>query len=95
MNDPVRSTSMLATLRRIGALAAPYFRSEDRWKARGLLLVIIVLNLGTVYMAVLNNQWFGRFYNALENRDQAVFWRELGFFCWIAFGAITIGILKF
>ncbi len=24
-----------------------------------------------------------------------MFWSELGFFCWIAFGAITIGILKF
>ena len=89
------SASMLSTLRRIGTLSAPYFRSEEKWKARGLLAAIVALNLGTVYMAVLNNQWFGRFYNALENRNQAVFWSELGFFCWIAFGAITIGILKF
>ncbi|MEO7243325.1 MAG: ABC transporter ATP-binding protein/permease [Variovorax sp.] len=86
---------MWATLRRIARLAAPYFRSEDRWVARGMFASIVLLNLGGVYMLVLNNQWFGRFYNALEQRDQTAFWHELGFFCWIAFGAIAIGILKF
>ena len=86
---------MWATLRRITRLAAPYFRSEDKWYARGMFAAIVLLNLGAVYMLVLNNQWFGRFYNALEQRNQTAFWHELGFFCWIAFGAITIGILKF
>jgi putative ATP-binding cassette transporter len=86
---------LLSTLRRIGALAAPYFSSEEKWKARGLLATIVALNLGTVYMLVLNNQWFGRFYDALQNKDQAVFWREIVFFCWIAAGYIVIAILKF
>lgn len=95
MTTPDGSTSLLSTLRRIGALAAPYFRSEEKWKARGLLAVIVALNLGTVYMLVLNNQWFGRFYDALQNKDQAVFWREIVFFCWIAAGYIAIAILKF
>ena len=39
--------------RRVWALAAPYFRSEDKWKARGLLAAIVALNLGAVYMLVL------------------------------------------
>lgn len=95
MTTPDGSTSLLSTLRRIGALAAPYFRSEEKWKARGLLAAIVALNLGTVYMLVLNNQWFGRFYDALQNKDQAVFWREIVFFCWIAAGYIAIAILKF
>ncbi|MEJ7685729.1 MAG: ABC transporter ATP-binding protein/permease [Variovorax sp.] len=89
------STSMLSTLRRIGALAAPYFRSEEKWKARGLLAAIVALNLGVVYMLVLNNQWYARFYDALQNKDQAVFWREIVYFCWIAAGYIVIAILKF
>jgi putative ATP-binding cassette transporter len=95
MTTPDGSTSLLSTLRRIGALAAPYFRSEEKWKARGLLATIVALNLGTVYMLVLNNQWFGRFYDALQNKDQAVFWREIVVFCWIAAGYIAIAILKF
>jgi len=95
MNSPDGSKNLLATLRRIGALTAPYFRSEEKWTARGLLAAIVALNLGVVYMLVLNNQWYARFYDALQNKDQAVFWREIVFFCWIAAGYIVIAILKF
>ena len=63
--------------------------------ARGLLAAIVALNLGAVYMLVLNNQWYARFYDALQNKDQAVFWREIAYFCWIAAGFIAIAILKF
>jgi putative ATP-binding cassette transporter len=48
MPDLARSASFLDTLRRIGRLAAPYFRSEEKWKARGLLLGVVALNLCTV-----------------------------------------------
>ncbi len=83
-------------MRRIGALAAPYFlRSEERWKARGMLAVVVALNLALVYVLVLGNQWYGRFYDALQNKDAAVFWREIGVFGWIAFFNIAIQVLKF
>ena len=82
-------------MRRIGALAAPYFRSEEKWMARGLLATIIALNLGVVYMLVLNNQWYARFYDALQNKDQAIFWKEIVYFCWIAGIYIVIAIFKF
>lgn len=95
MTDPNGSKNILATLRRIGALASPYFRSEEKWIARGLLAAIVALNLGVVYMLVLNNQWYARFYDALQNKDQAVFWREIVYFCWIAAAYILIAILKF
>ena len=50
---------------RVWALSAPYFRSEDKWKARGLLLGIVLLNLGAVYMLVQLNEWNRVFYDAL------------------------------
>ena len=91
-----QSTTMLQALRRIGALAAPYFmRSDQRWTARGLIATVIVLNLGTVYMTVLSNGWYRRFYDALQEKDQATFWREIVYFIWIAAGFIAIAILKF
>ena len=80
---------------RVGALAAPYFRSEDKWKARGLLLTIVLLNLGTVYMAVQFNDWYRVFYDALEKKDQVVFWQQMGRFTYLAFGAIIIAVYKF
>ncbi|RZI73143.1 MAG: ABC transporter ATP-binding protein/permease [Variovorax sp.] len=87
--------SFLATLRRIGKLAAPYFRSEEKWKARALLFAIVALNLGYVYVAVLGNQWYGRFYDALQNKNAAIFWREIGVFGWIAFANIAVQVVKF
>ncbi|MDM0056044.1 ABC transporter ATP-binding protein/permease [Variovorax fucosicus] len=88
-------SSLPATLRRIFRLAAPYFRSEEKWRARGMLLAIVALNLGYVYVAVLANQWYGRFYDALQNKDAAVFWREIGVFGWIAFANIAVQVVKF
>ena len=101
--DPMDTTSPTApsptlsqTMRRIGRLAAPYFlRSEERWKALGMLLAVVALNLGTVYMLVLNNQWYARFYDALQEKNQTVFWREIIVFCEIAAAYIVMAILKF
>ncbi len=95
MTDSNRTPSMLATLRRIGALSAPYFRSEERWKARGLLLAVVALNLGTVYVSVLINDWSRVFYDALQNKNEAVFWTQLLRFTYIAMAGIGVAVFKF
>ena len=77
-------------------LSMPYYlHSEDKWKARGLLLAIVLLNLGAVYMLVLLNEWNRVFYDALQNKDAAVFWRELGRFTYLAFSFIVIAVYRF
>ena len=83
-----------STTRKIRALAAPYFRSEERWKARGLLLAIVLLNLGAVYMLVQITDWNRVFYDALEKRDQPVFWQQLLRFTYLAFSYIVIAVYK-
>ena len=65
-------------------LIRPYWFSEDRWPGRGLLLVVIGLNLAIVYVNVLLNQWNNAFYNALQDKDAAVFWSQLVRFTWLA-----------
>ncbi len=87
--------SFRAFAARVVALSAPYFRSEEKWKARALLVSIVVLNLASVYMLVLLNEWNRVFYDALQNKDAAVFWRELGRFTYLAFGFIIIAVYKF
>ena len=67
-------------VKRVVKLAMPYFQSEEKWKARGLLLAIVLLNLATVYMAVQFNDWNGVFYDALQNKDEPVFWKQLARF---------------
>jgi putative ATP-binding cassette transporter len=63
--------------------------------ARGLLLAIVALNLALVYMSVLFNDWNRLFYDALQNKDAAVFWEQLGRFSYLAFAFIVIAVYKF
>ena len=87
--------SFTAFCRRVWALSVPYFRSEEKWKARALLAAIVALNLAAVYMLVLLNEWNRVFYDALQNKDAAVFWAQLVRFCWLAFGLIVISVYRF
>ena len=73
------------------SLFLPYFRSEDRWPGRALLTGVIVLEFLLVYVAVLVNQWNGRFFNALEARDVPAIMDELVFFGVIVLAAIATG----
>jgi vitamin B12/bleomycin/antimicrobial peptide transport system ATP-binding/permease protein len=79
---------VIVALRTFLTLALPYFRSEDRWRARLLLAGVIGAELGLVYVAVTVIQWNARFFNALEARDWNGFTRELFVFALITIGAI-------
>ncbi len=58
-----------ATLATVWRIAGPYFRSEDKWAGRGLLGVVVVMELALVAINVLLNQWQNRFYSALQAYD--------------------------
>lgn len=90
-----RAATFAQVLRRVFALSAPYFRSEEKWRARGLFLAVIALNLGTVYVAVLLNDWSRIFYDALQNKNEPVFWNQLLRFTYIALASMGVAIFKF
>ena len=58
-------------------LVVPYFKSEERWIAISLLIGAVGLTLGAVALEVLFNDWNRRFYDSLQNKDEAAFWREI------------------
>src|SRR5919199_1432335 len=64
-----RIADALAFLGRVWRLGLPYWRSEERWQARGLLAVIVVLTVGLVVLLVLLNNWNREFYEAIQNKD--------------------------
>jgi len=82
-------------VRRVWALAWPYFCSGEKWRARAMLAAIVALNLALVYMAVLFNDWNKLFYDALQEKNEAVFWAQLGRFSYLAFAFIVIAVYKF
>src|SRR5215207_9779302 len=86
---------IIVALRTFLKLALPYFRSEDRWRARALLAGVIAAELGFVYVAVVVIQWNARFFNALEARNWAAFQSELIVFGFITVGAILVGMSQY
>src|SRR4051794_19320557 len=59
--------------RRAWELAGPYWSSEERWRARFLLAVIVAFTLALVYLNVLYNEWNRGFFEALQDRDVEAF----------------------
>jgi len=80
---------------RVWALSLPYFKSEEKWRARLLLAACVGLNLGMVYMMVLLNDWNRVFYDALQNRNAEVFWHQLGVFAMLATCFIIVAVYRF
>ncbi len=62
---------------RFAALATPYWFRQERWSARGLLAVLIVVLLGTTACNVLLNQQSGEFTSALAAQDSDRFWQSI------------------
>ncbi len=69
-----------------------YWSSEEKWKARGLLGVVIAMNFAMVYLLVQLNEWYNTFYNALQNYEAESFWPLVGEFSAIAFTYIIIAV---
>jgi putative ATP-binding cassette transporter len=59
---------------RYRGIAAPYWRSEEKWQARGFLALLAALLLVQTGFAVLINQETGEFTSALAAGDRERFW---------------------
>ena len=62
----------------------PYFKSEDWPWAIPLLIGAIALTFTGVGLEVLFNEWNRRFYDSIQNKNEAVFWQEIVTFSWLA-----------
>src|SRR5215470_2279021 len=79
-------------LRQAWDLAWPYWNSEEKWSARGLLLAVVALNLITVALNVRLNSWNNDFYDALQQYNWPEFWRQFAIFGIIAFSLIVVAV---
>src|SRR6516165_3103927 len=79
-------------LRQAWDLAWPYWRSDEKWSAIGLLAAVIALNLITVWLNVRFNYWNNDFYNALQQYEWPEFWRQFAIFGVLAFAFIVVGV---
>ncbi|HWE74900.1 MAG TPA: ABC transporter ATP-binding protein/permease [Stellaceae bacterium] len=73
-------------------LAKPYFVSDDKKWAWGLLAAVVALNLLLVFINVRINFWNNDFYNTLQNLDEHGFFVELWVFTYLAVAYIITGV---
>src|SRR6202142_1315597 len=69
-------------------IAKPYWVSEHKWAALGLLAIIVGLTLGRVGLDVAFNYWYNAFYNALQDFDASSFY----FLCIVFAGLATLWV---
>ena len=81
--------------RRFAAIARPYWHSDERWRARGMLALLILLLLGQTAFNVLFNQETGEFTSALAARDADRFWASIWRYTAILVAAVPIYALYY
>jgi putative ATP-binding cassette transporter len=74
----------LGMLKEAWSIARPYWFSEERWLARGLLVAVLAMNLAQVWINVRLNSWRNDFYNSLQNYDESEFFYQLALFAVLA-----------
>jgi ABC-type uncharacterized transport system fused permease/ATPase subunit len=77
--------------RRHLAACHPYFYLEDRLAGRVLLAAVLAIELATIGINVLINQWNSAFYDAIQKRNWDVFVWQLEYYKMLA---ITFVILR-
>ena len=81
--------------RRFHAIARLYWGSEERWRARGLLGLLVLLLLGQTVFSVLFNHETGEFTSALAARDSGRFWTSIWRYTVILVAAVPIYALYY
>ena len=76
----------LARWRRFRAIAGPFWRSEERWRAGVLAAMLVVLLLGQTAFNLSFVEQSGELTSALAARDEARFWSAIRY---------TLGLLAF
>ncbi|WP_434623363.1 ABC transporter ATP-binding protein/permease [Azospirillum sp. B2RO_4] len=75
-------------------LTKPYWSSEEKWAARGLLAAIVVLNLAAVFMEVWFTQINADIFDALQEKNQSGFVHALLVFGGLALVFIAVAVYR-
>ena len=81
--------------RRFVQIARPYWQSEERWRSRGLLALLVLLLLGQTAFNVWFNHETGEFTSALAAGDADRFWASIRRYTLILVAAVPIYALYY
>ena len=75
-------------------LIKPYWVSDDKGAAWGLLLAVVALNLGSVFLSVRFNTWNRDFFDAIQAYNGAAFKHQFMIFGGLAAAAIAASVYQ-
>lgn len=75
---------------RFWEIAKPYWFSQEKWKARMLLFLLVLLLLGQTGTNVLFNEQSGEFTSALAARDAGRFWHSILICVYVLIAAVPV-----
>jgi putative ATP-binding cassette transporter len=75
---------------RFATIAQPYWVSDERWRAKGLLALLVLLLLGQTAFSVLFNHETGEFTSALAAGDADRFWASIWRYSAILVAAVPL-----
>src|SRR3954466_12632635 len=81
-------------LKAFWSLTKPYWVSRQRAVGLTLLASVVGLSLLLVWVEVKFNSWNNDFYNTLQDKDQAEFFRQLGKFALLALIFIVTAVYR-
>ena len=84
-----------ARWQRFAAIATPYWRSADRWRAGALVALLVALLLGPTAFNLQFVYQSGELTSALAARDGARFWTAIRYTLWILLVAVPIWALYY
>jgi vitamin B12/bleomycin/antimicrobial peptide transport system ATP-binding/permease protein len=67
----------LVIFKQFWSIAKSYWSGEEKWRARGQLLLVILFSLGYTGLSVLLNSKRGELISALSAKDEARFWQVI------------------
>lgn len=85
---------MTLTAGDVWRLVRPYWMSDDRWRAYGLLATIVGLDAFLTYIGVRQTHWQKNFFDALVERDLDAFWRQMLELVFIVAGIVGAGTAR-
>jgi putative ATP-binding cassette transporter len=81
-------------LRDAWRIARPYWFSDERWVALGLLAAVLALSFAQVWINVRLNSWRNDFYNTLQEYDRPGFFYQIGLFAALAGSFVLIAVYQ-
>ncbi|PKY10347.1 ABC transporter ATP-binding protein [Acidithiobacillus marinus] len=82
-----------AFFRDLWRISKPYWwHSEERWSARGVFALIILLNLFMVFISYRITQWYAVFWNALQHFAVDAAWHQMLIFLLLAASYVAAGV---